>query len=370
MSVKKKKKPNPMTETLSYTIIICSILSFDGLRSAIEHWSRTYGKTRHKLKLNITYLIGIETKQEKKIAALGYSLVSLMTDKSSPFRIVFRIQLYLSLHSNLTYPSPRSTPPPNVQQSGLAHVIVGNALRLSSINSIGDFILFLAKYLVTLIVGSLTLFTLRYNSELHFHAIPIIIIFSPPKSIIIFLLVLAMRKRLNFLSTLFHESADCLSKLPALYWQPMCTFFVQLDYPGTRSLKLVTDFVEENMTTNDSMILEESEKHFLPFINGVFYFIFLSLVTRVFLSHMRKKITVMVWLNKCLYNFPKIRESSFSGLNMCIIFSYFTNLKTERFNRGEGEKKTIIVILIRLWWIMVNVKLRLHVVKPDPSWLS
>ncbi|KAE9524078.1 hypothetical protein AGLY_015559 [Aphis glycines] len=39
------------------------------------------------------------------------------TDESSPFKIVFRLQRYLSLHSNLTYPSPRSTPPPNVQQS-------------------------------------------------------------------------------------------------------------------------------------------------------------------------------------------------------------------------------------------------------------
>jgi len=56
------------------------------------------------------------------------------------------------------------------------HVIVGNALRLGSINSIGDFILFLAKCLVTLIIGSLALFTLRSNPELHFHAIPIIII--------------------------------------------------------------------------------------------------------------------------------------------------------------------------------------------------
>jgi len=37
-----------------------------------------------------------------------------------------------------------------------------------------------------------------------------------------------MRKRLNFLSTLFHESADCLSKLPALYWQPLGTFSVLL----------------------------------------------------------------------------------------------------------------------------------------------
>lgn len=104
-------------------------------------------------------------------------------------------------------------------------------------------------------------------------------------SVIILMLVLAMRKRLNFLSTLFHESADCLSKLPALYWQPMCTFSMLLglyafwtavilhlataNYPGTRSLKLVTDFVEKNMTTNDSSVLEESEKHFLPFINAI-----------------------------------------------------------------------------------------------------
>lgn len=56
------------------------------------------------------------------------------------------------------------------------HVIVGNALRLVAINSIGDFILFLAKCLVTLIIGSAALFTLRSKPELHFHAIPIIII--------------------------------------------------------------------------------------------------------------------------------------------------------------------------------------------------
>lgn len=56
------------------------------------------------------------------------------------------------------------------------HVIVGNALRLSAVNSIGDFILFLAKCLVTLIIGSAALFTFRSDSELHFHAIPIIII--------------------------------------------------------------------------------------------------------------------------------------------------------------------------------------------------
>lgn len=39
-----------------------------------------------------------------------------------------------------------------------------------------------------------------------------------------------MRKRLNFLSTLFHESADCLSKLPALYLQPFGTFIVLLGF--------------------------------------------------------------------------------------------------------------------------------------------
>lgn len=32
------------------------------------------------------------------------------------------------------------------------------------------------------------------------------------------------------------------------------------------------------MTTNDSSSLEESEKHFLPFINGVLYYIFMFLV--------------------------------------------------------------------------------------------
>jgi len=33
------------------------------------------------------------------------------------------------------------------------------------------------------------------------------------------------------------------------------------------------------MKTNDSLSLEESEKHILPFINGVLYFIFMLLVT-------------------------------------------------------------------------------------------
>lgn len=96
-------------------------------------------------------------------------------------------------------------------------------------------------------------------------------------SVIVLLLVLVMRKQLNFLSTLFHESADCLSKLPALYWQPLGTFVALVslyafwtavilhlataNYPGTRSLKLLTDFADHNMTTNDSSIPDMLEKN-------------------------------------------------------------------------------------------------------------
>ncbi|XP_050535213.1 choline transporter-like 1 [Daktulosphaira vitifoliae] len=91
-------------------------------------------------------------------------------------------------------------------------------------------------------------------------------------SVVILLLVLAMRKRLNLLSTLFHESAECLSKLPALYWQPLCTFFVLLslyacwigvilhlataNYPGTKTLKLITDIPDQNVTSNSSIVPE------------------------------------------------------------------------------------------------------------------
>lgn len=46
--------------------------------------------------------------------------------------------------------------------------------------------------------------------------------------VIVLLLVLTMRKRLRYLCTLFHESAECLSKLPALYWQPLGTFVMLL----------------------------------------------------------------------------------------------------------------------------------------------
>ncbi|XP_025423200.1 CTL-like protein 1 [Sipha flava] len=93
-------------------------------------------------------------------------------------------------------------------------------------------------------------------------------------SVIVLLLVLTMRKRLHFLSTLFHESADCLSKLPALYWQPLSTFVMLLglysfwiitilhlataNYPGTRSLKLLTNFVDQNITTDNSSMSDPS----------------------------------------------------------------------------------------------------------------
>lgn len=111
-----------------------------------------------------------------------------------------------------------------------------------------------------------------------------------------------MRKRLNLLSTLFHESANCLSKLPTLYWQPMGTFIVLLglyafwtavilhlataskfplsnncnlilidsnviDYPGVKSLKLLTGFADHNMTTNDSSIPYTLENNLKP-VNG------------------------------------------------------------------------------------------------------
>lgn len=43
------------------------------------------------------------------------------------------------------------------------------------------------------------------------------------------------------------------------------------DYPGTRSLKLLTDFADHNMTTNDSSIPDMLEKN-LASVNGKFFF--------------------------------------------------------------------------------------------------
>lgn len=125
-------------------------------------------------------------------------------------------------------------------------------------------------------------------------------------------MVLAMRKRLNFLSTLFHESAECTSKLPGLYWQPLGTFVVLLglyafwtavilhlatasklstilkffnwtliisfkptDYPGIKSLKLVTPFVDHNTTSNDSLIADVVQKN-LASIKGEYILVYVS----------------------------------------------------------------------------------------------
>lgn len=45
------------------------------------------------------------------------------------------------------------------------------------------------------------------------------------------------------------------------------------DYPGTRSLKLITDFVDHNMTTNDTSIPDVLEKN-LASVNGDFLVLF------------------------------------------------------------------------------------------------
>lgn len=54
--------------------------------------------------------------------------------------------------------------------------LVSNALRVATINSLGDFVLFLGKCLVTALTGLVGVLLLKNNLELHFYAIPILVI--------------------------------------------------------------------------------------------------------------------------------------------------------------------------------------------------
>ncbi|XP_013178112.1 PREDICTED: CTL-like protein 1 isoform X1 [Papilio xuthus] len=54
--------------------------------------------------------------------------------------------------------------------------IVNNALQVATINSIGDFILFLGKCIVTAVTGIIGLLLLKRNNDLHFFAVPTLFI--------------------------------------------------------------------------------------------------------------------------------------------------------------------------------------------------
>ncbi|XP_059062134.1 choline transporter-like 1 [Achroia grisella] len=54
--------------------------------------------------------------------------------------------------------------------------IVNNALQVATINSVGDFILFLGKCIVTAVTGIIGLLLLKRNSDLHFFAAPTLVI--------------------------------------------------------------------------------------------------------------------------------------------------------------------------------------------------
>lgn len=54
--------------------------------------------------------------------------------------------------------------------------IVNNALQVATINSVGDFILFLGKCIVTALSGIVGLLLLKRNSDLHFYAVPTLVI--------------------------------------------------------------------------------------------------------------------------------------------------------------------------------------------------
>lgn len=55
-------------------------------------------------------------------------------------------------------------------------MLVSNALQLATLNSVGDFILFLGKCFVTAVTGSLGLLLLKRDENLKFYAIPVLVI--------------------------------------------------------------------------------------------------------------------------------------------------------------------------------------------------
>ncbi|XP_063226885.1 choline transporter-like 1 isoform X1 [Bacillus rossius redtenbacheri] len=56
------------------------------------------------------------------------------------------------------------------------NALVSNALNLATVNSIGDFILFLGKCIVTAVTGSIGLLIMKHNPHLHFYAIPTLVV--------------------------------------------------------------------------------------------------------------------------------------------------------------------------------------------------
>ncbi|XP_075236219.1 choline transporter-like protein 1 [Lycorma delicatula] len=56
------------------------------------------------------------------------------------------------------------------------HILATNALQLATINSVGDFVLFLGKVIVTAITGSVGLLLLKNNTDLHFYSAPTLVI--------------------------------------------------------------------------------------------------------------------------------------------------------------------------------------------------
>ncbi|KAK0083622.1 hypothetical protein PV325_008487 [Microctonus aethiopoides] len=74
-------------------------------------------------------------------------------------------------------------------------------------------------------------------------------------TVILLLLVGILRRRINFMTALFKESAKCLAELPGLFFQPLLTFLALLafyafaltvvsclataDYPGTKSVHML-----------------------------------------------------------------------------------------------------------------------------------
>ena len=55
-------------------------------------------------------------------------------------------------------------------------IMVSNALQLATINSVGDFILFLGKCFVTAVIGSVALVILKADTTLKFYAVPTLVI--------------------------------------------------------------------------------------------------------------------------------------------------------------------------------------------------
>lgn len=89
-------------------------------------------------------------------------------------------------------------------------------------------------------------------------------------TVVLFFLLITLRKHIGFMTALFKESAKCLAELPGLFFTPLLTFVALLlffvywvavilslataNYPGTKPVQKYKNHVFDSMILNDSAI--------------------------------------------------------------------------------------------------------------------